>query len=174
MGRAAIRQRPAISLTRKVRHRQVQHGESRPQEVPLTGGRIGRKVLLGALSRGHEIASVEVRLAGILLEVFTSGSRPGATGTTSSRNSRGHGLPTTTTSNPSQATPRHATPYQCHFSVQQTPLAGLPCALNVTQTGYGRLPVGSSNQLRFCQSRARSGGRGSASHECSVRCLCPR
>ena len=27
--------------------------------VPLTGGRIGRKVLLGVLSRGHEIASVE-------------------------------------------------------------------------------------------------------------------
>ena len=26
-----------------------------PQDVPLTGGRIGRKVLLGVLSRGHEI-----------------------------------------------------------------------------------------------------------------------
>ena len=30
----------------------------RPQAVPLPGGRIGRNVLLGVLSRGHEIASV--------------------------------------------------------------------------------------------------------------------
>ena len=30
-----------------------------PLNVPLTGGRIGRKVLSGVLSRGHEIASVD-------------------------------------------------------------------------------------------------------------------
>ena len=36
-----------------------------------------------------------VRLAGILLEAVTPGSRPRAIRTTSLRNSRGHGLPTT-------------------------------------------------------------------------------
>ena len=61
---------------------------------------------------------MRVRLEGILLEAVTPGSRPGATRTTSSRNSRRQGLP--------KPTSFQATPDQCHLSVQQTPMAFNP------------------------------------------------
>ena len=48
-----------------MRHRQVQHGESRPQEVPLTGARTGRNLATIVLLRGPEMLADDGLFGGV-------------------------------------------------------------------------------------------------------------